>query len=77
MPKVIRFLARVGVYNPGEVAGFDEPVADAYIESGVAEPFTPPSAAPATPVENPDDPRHDPLAFAKGTERKGHRKLGK
>jgi len=36
--KAVRFNRPVGHYSPGDVAGFDDKRADAYLESGAADP---------------------------------------
>lgn len=70
--KAVRFTKPVSLYNAGEVAGFDDAVAQAYVDAGAAEWHQPPEAPVAPPVpESPsEDPRTDPLAFQKGTDRK-------
>jgi hypothetical protein len=37
--KAVRFLKRVGPYNPGEVAGFEDQESDNLIELGAAVPY--------------------------------------
>lgn len=62
----VRFTKPCGIYNPGEVAGFSQAVAGAYVQAGAAEYHQASSAhAAAVAEERAEDPRSDPLAFAK------------
>lgn len=44
----IRFKRHWGIYNSGEVAGFDEDTERRLCEEAVAEPYLPPAATPAS-----------------------------
>ena len=77
--KAVRFSRSVSLYNAGEVAGFDDAVARAYVEAGAAEwhQQAPSAPLPALEVAEPEvDPRKDLLAFSKGSDRKRGRGLG-
>ena len=63
--KNIKFLKNSGPYSPGDVAGFDDQVADAYVALGAAEPV---AVAEPAPVEvAPDDSQSQALAQAAAT----------
>ena len=51
--KLIRFVRHCDIYMPGEVAGFDDPKADALVQAGAAVPVPPVEQAVATADEVP------------------------
>lgn len=76
--KAVRFTRSVSLYNAGEVAGFDDPVAQAYVDAGAAEWYQAAPAPPAPEAERSEAGSAgtpDPLAFQKGTDRKRGRGL--
>jgi hypothetical protein len=78
---VVRFTRAVSIYNAGEIAGFSPAVAQAYVDAGAAEVYTPPTpqqskAQAETIAARADDPRSDLTAFSKGkdTSAKGRKR---
>jgi hypothetical protein len=50
--KAIKFTRNCHVYNAGEIAGFEDSAAEAYIAAGAAVPYEAP-VVPDTPAEQP------------------------